>query len=87
LLSDFTDANTSSEHTTATFTMHVNGVLQIMRLLATKTMPLITFWPLIRDEILWTADHLGMKTLIDSSAHDFRQLLGPKSIDQRKKYE
>jgi hypothetical protein len=70
--------------------VHIKGVVAILRHLSTKlgarfwTSPMAPFWALLRDEALWL-------TRKSENCHglcqDFRDILGPKTIQQRQTYE
>jgi hypothetical protein len=69
---------------------HVNGVMAIMSHLAQKlndgfsSSPLAPFWAFLRDEILWRTRKSENFYAI---CQDFRDILGPKTIEQRQTYE
>lgn len=67
---------------------HIKGVLALMRHVThnkgLSTSPMAPFWALVRDDILWL-----MRKSDDSYGlcQDFRSILGPKTIQQRRSYE
>ena len=72
----------------AAIEVHVQGLFAIMRHLSQNitfsSSPLAPFWALLRDEILW----LTRKSANCSKmCQDFRDILGPKTIQQRQRYE
>jgi hypothetical protein len=73
------------------FTKHAWGILAIMKHLcrtATNNVPstpFAAFWPLVRDEILRVTESLDGRSV--SLYAEFREILGPKTIEQRYRYE
>lgn len=73
--------------------VHANGMLAIMRRLLEEqsclfsTSGLSPLWSLARDGILWGAGWSSDKSFVKRLAHDFLVLLGPKTIQQRQRYE
>jgi hypothetical protein len=70
--------------------VHIDGVVAIMRHLSGKlgstfsTSPMAPFWALLRDESLWlTRKSDSCRRL----CQDFHDILGPKTILQRQRYE
>jgi len=70
--------------------VHVEGVVAIMRHLWRKLgseflrSPMAPFWALLRDEILWlTRKSNNYQRLCE----EFRNMLGPKTVQQRERYE
>jgi len=70
--------------------VHVQGVIAIMRHLARElgtgflNSSMTPVWALLRDEILWLTRKSPNCSHI---CHAFREILGPKSIQQRRSYE
>lgn len=68
--------------------IHVQGLFAIMRHLSQRvgftTSPMAPFWALLRDEILWLTRRSNNCYRI---CQDFREILGPKTIQQRQTYE
>ena len=68
--------------------IHVQGLFAIMRHLSQNveftTSPMSPFWALLRDEILWLTRRSNNCRRI---CRDFRDILGPKTIQQRQTYE
>jgi len=70
--------------------VHVEGVVAIMRHLWRKLGPeflrssMAPFWALLRDEILWLTRKSNNYHRL---CQDFRNMLGPKTIQQRDRYE
>jgi hypothetical protein len=72
----------------AAINVHVQGLFAIIRHLSQNpaffTSPMAPFWALLRDEVLW----LTRKSPdFFQVCQDFRDILGPKTIQQRQKYE
>jgi hypothetical protein len=81
----------SSQTNSASATeVHVEGVLAIMRHLSQKpensfyASPMTPFWALLRDEIIWLTRKFSC---CHRMCQDFRDILGPKTIQQRLRYE
>ena len=72
----------------AAIKVHVQGLFAIMRHLSQNpeffNSPMAPFWALLRDEILWLTRKSADFSRI---CQDFRDILGPKTIQQRQKYE
>src|SRR5271169_3107577 len=51
-----------------------------------STSELSPLWALARDGILWSTGWSSDKSLVKRLVHDFRVLLGPKTIQQRQRY-
>ena len=70
--------------------VHVHGVVAIMRHLCRKlgprflSSPTAPFWALLRDEILWLTRKSNSYLRL---CQDFRNVLGPKTVQQRQRYE
>ena len=70
--------------------VHIAGVIAIMRHLSQKlgsaffTSPMAPFWALLRDEILWLT---RKSDKYHQNCREFRDVIGPKTIQQRLKYE
>lgn len=70
--------------------VHIEGVLAIMRHLQRKmgdsfsTSPMAPFWALLRDEILWRK---RKSPSFYRLCQEFRSILGPKTVQQRQRYE
>ena len=68
--------------------VHVQGLFAIMQHLSRKktfsSSPMAPFWALLRDEILWLTRKSGNCSKL---CQDFRDIIGPKTIHQRQKYE
>jgi hypothetical protein len=66
--------------------IHINGVIALMRHVCERnsSSTMKPFWPLVRDDILWLT-----RKSHDSHrlCEDFRGILGPKTIQQRRTYE
>lgn len=68
---------------------HINGVLAIMRHVSGKLGALADscmapFWAFLRDEIIWLTRASNKSFRL---CHEFRELLGPKTVQQRHSYE
>ena len=69
---------------------HVRGVIAFMRHLSTKmghlftSSPMAPLWALLRDEILWL---IRKSNNCHRICQNFRDILGPKTIQQRQRYE
>ena len=70
--------------------VHVEGVVAIMRHLWRKmgsqflSSPMAPFWALLRDEILWLTRKSSNYYRL---CQEFRNMLGPKTVRQRRQYE
>ena len=71
--------------------VHVEGVIAIMRHLSLKlgssqflNSPMAHLWALLRDEILWFTRKWNNYHRL---CQDFRDILGPKTVQQRQRYE
>lgn len=70
--------------------IHVEGVIAIMRHVSHKlghlfhASPMVPFWALLRDEIFWL---IRKSNNFYRMCQDFRDILGPKTIQQRQRYE
>jgi hypothetical protein len=70
--------------------VHIEGVIAIMRHLQRKmgdsfsTSPMAPFWALLRDEILWRK---RKSPSFYRLCQEFRDILGPKTVQQRQRYE
>ena len=70
--------------------IHIAGVIAIMHHLSQKlgsvffASPMAPFWALLRDEIIWLT---RKSDKYHQNCRDFRDVLGPKTIQQRLKYE
>jgi hypothetical protein len=70
--------------------VHIEGVVAIMRHLSRKLgcqvlgSPMAPFWALLRDEILWLTRKWNNYNRL---CQDFRDILGPKTVQQRQRYE
>jgi len=70
--------------------VHIEGVVAILRHLSRKMgcqfldSPMFPFWAFLRDEILWLARKWNS---YHRFCQDFRDILGPKTIQQRQRYE
>ena len=77
-----------SDIDSAVIEVHVKGLFAIMRHLSQNTTflssPMSAFWALLRDEILWITRKSANYA---NTCQDFRDILGPKTIQQRQKYE
>ena len=70
--------------------VHIEGVVAIIRHLSREmgcqflSSPMGPFWALLRDEILWLTRKWNNYHRL---CQDFRDILGPKTVQQRQKYE
>lgn len=83
-------ARWSGDFDPAATEVHVEGVVAIMRHLWRKlgsqflSSPMAPFWALLRDEILWLT---RKSRCYDRLCQEFRNMLGPKTVYQRRQYE